>query len=718
MTAKLVTKDSCSESLARLPLEVNVIVLGNDRQNNDLSLVKDLPAGINTEKDTITASKTALSNDYLLHDSENVDIKVDSLIMSVEDNESCETKDNSTQDQSEETRMVLHEQKTPEEHEIHTEKRTPNNTHTQTKRKTKKKRKHRTLNKFLNDLYSKKLDLNIKFSSQEIIDIYNAVKKMINNLAETIGEIDARLSIGEVISVGSAREGTQIIRPCEYDFILTLDVLSKPGTVSITQANSDDANREYMRVKVEDSEIRTLLHDIIDDYYIRGSRSLPSFRKGLRQLLSSAIHQAVLLRSESSVIESTGTLTFKHTKVETHGPAWTTRLIWESYAAKANMDISVDLVPALKLNDILNHVLPSVQNICSSYIASVQNFGSALLMPREGQRFRVTFTEVELLLTSHMSDHHRKCYKLLKYLVNGEPYPVERSETGFLKYLPYLRDSRTGVHSYSMKIAVWDHHYKHGCLEENDLGLCILNIGRHLSISSFKGGIRQPFNKSVVMNPNVFGYPTVSDGNQKSYMNQIRLRQLKSSLEKVGKMPTKEYNYETCRRAFKFTNRITLPFLYLYIAFTVICAVSMVLLNGKSILFTSLGLLFGTFSLIYMFSVPSFFRRHLLTLESRRLTKFRIDTLILFVYFSVCLIGWSFFFLSVAGNNYDDGREINIFLFLSYALGIVFMCVNLPTFSKYFRLHLSFLASCVISILFLQLGSISIYILTKFEIIV
>ena len=45
---------------------------------------------------------------------ENVGIKEDLLIISAEDNASCETKDESAEDQCEETQIILQEHTTPE----------------------------------------------------------------------------------------------------------------------------------------------------------------------------------------------------------------------------------------------------------------------------------------------------------------------------------------------------------------------------------------------------------------------------------------------------------------------------------------------------------------------------------------------------------------------------------------------------------------------------
>ena len=77
-----------------------------------------------------------------------------------------------------------------------------------------------TLNRFYNDLYDKELSLN--FDDAEVKDMYKAVTDFVQKIVETVGRRDPCLKIEEVISVGSAREGTQICTPCEYDFLLIM----------------------------------------------------------------------------------------------------------------------------------------------------------------------------------------------------------------------------------------------------------------------------------------------------------------------------------------------------------------------------------------------------------------------------------------------------------------------------------------------------------------
>ena len=115
--------------------------------------------------------------------------------------------------------------------------------------------------------------------------------------------MDSRLYIQEIIPVGSGKEDTQIIRPCEFDYILFLRALSIPGAVSITPAIPEDKSRAFMHVKLKDDDIRYAFHEFSDDDYLRGSYWLPWYRKGLRELFRSSVSQSVVLMNSKASIK-------------------------------------------------------------------------------------------------------------------------------------------------------------------------------------------------------------------------------------------------------------------------------------------------------------------------------------------------------------------------------------------------------------------------------
>ena len=498
-----------------------------------------------------------------------------------------------------------------------------------------------TFNKFLNELYEKELDLHNKFSDEEIGDICAAVKKQVNVIVKRIYEIDSRLKIQDVLLVGSAREGTQIIRPCEYDFILTLEALSKPGTVSITPEDPEGNSREYMRVKLEDDDVRSVFHEFSENGNIIATRLLPWNRQGLRDLFSTTVRQAIMLCSRSWVVMDTGKLKLKRRKPKKNGPACTISLLWERATTEkyTTMEISVDLCSALKVdfenyysllpsfdtstssslhgpsfdshdlnhaksmesvlplsnkavsndsdhshstgpllsssnclvsND-LNHsqstesVLTLSGNAISNDLVHNINIKSVLLMPRDGMRFKVAFTESELLLTSDLSEHHRKCNRLLKYIVNGEPFPLERSGIRRL-----VKDTHTCFQSYNIKRAVWEHHHIQHCNQDINLGICVTEILSKLKAE--EAGLMHPFNKNRIIetsSENRDKLPLPADLG----LGRHRLCNLTDKAWRLRNTPIDAYDYQQAKSdalSPVYCNGIWYPTLYLIFGFITI----------------------------------------------------------------------------------------------------------------------------------------------------
>ena len=228
------------------------------------------------------------------------------------------------------------------------------------------------------------------------------------------------------------------------------------------------------------------------------------------------------------------------------------------------MEISVDLCAALKVDfekysillrqihlhplpyigpsSNLNHakstdsVLPLSDSVVSNYVDCVEDIKSVLLMPRDGMRFKVAFTESELLLTSNLSDHHRKCYRLLKYIVNGEPFPLKGS-----KIRRFFKDTHTGLHSYIIKRVVWEHHYFEKCDQEINLGICITKMLPKLKAAS-TNVLKHPFNRNQIIE-------TSSEWREKLpplpdfKMDAFRLDRLSSATMKIKNTPINAYDY-------------------------------------------------------------------------------------------------------------------------------------------------------------------------------
>ena len=431
---------------------------------------------------------------------------------------------------------------------------------------------HETKNRFLNDLYETELDLSNKFSKPEIEDIHEAVKEQLNALANAIGEKDERLKIREVIPVGSASEGTQIIRPCEFDCILIIGVLSQPGVVEVKVENANVTSREYVLVKVKDDNVRSMLCDVCCSaydfvrcsygigqslgrryglnrraWYRQGLRGLSCNRRGLSDLFYNAVYEDTKLCSQSAIQMETGDLRIKSSKPEETSPAFNIKLLWNRAIIEnqPTMEISVDLVPALKLSlEMYESLLVDTAGFEADQFEHVRDVGSVLLIPRNHWSFHVNFTDAELLRTRGLSEHRRKCYKILKFIVNGEPFPLDGKRKKLLKY---FQDTHTMFHSYTLKCVVREHHYLQQCNENDDLSICISKMLTRIRCILAEGLMHPFYRNRYIQAPRWYRNPI--DGI--FHINQCKERpgSMQSILNKMDTTPIEEYSYDTFRRS-------------------------------------------------------------------------------------------------------------------------------------------------------------------------
>ena len=335
------------------------------------------------------------------------------------------------------------------------------------------------LDRFYDDLYNKELSL--KFSDEEVSDLYNAVVEFVNILVRAVGDKNPCLQISEAVSVGSAKEGTQLCSPCEYDFILILKELSQPGAISVT--NGCPYGASYAHVKLECSQLEHNFKDIIKDGYIKSTQDYKNYiyrENGLRQKIRASLESATRENVSLEVSNASGKLRFKTTNIEPHGPAFMAMLSWQSNNNGEDMDITVDMCPAIRVSEQLERFVSPEKVTAQVYYEFAQMTGSVLLIPcrrgvtcYDGLCFKMAFTETELLLMENISEHHKKCYKILKYLINGRSSPsVANKNILSGVYYPFF-NYPTEIHSYALKVLIWNHSFQCKSGDHTHLTSCI-----------------------------------------------------------------------------------------------------------------------------------------------------------------------------------------------------------------------------------------------------
>ena len=370
------------------------------------------------------------------------------------------------------------------------------------------KQKKDTLNRFYNDFYIKELC----FRHQEGHEIKAAVSEMVERIVNQIGYFDQRVQVNEILLVGSAAEETKIILPNEFDFQLVLQRFSQPGSIRLVKDCSNDDR--HVHVVVEDNDLLTQHRDLLKDKHLicghQGSLFTNSIY-GLRDICLNAVKKAVrlvyfnennnLIYNNKPIENALGTLTLYHYSCDENGPAFNLKCKWRRKCDHEDMDISIDLCFVMCICKPLSEMIRSEDLECQTYYKFAQKCGSVMVMPCKksdschgGECFRIIFTEAELLLCKKLSDHHKKCYKILKYLLNGipnmsKPYGIvskwldivlnEMSRkvsiraNKIISCLSMNGENPTPFHSYALKLIVINHHYKMQCEERHCVVNCI-----------------------------------------------------------------------------------------------------------------------------------------------------------------------------------------------------------------------------------------------------
>lgn len=106
------------------------------------------------------------------------------------------------------------------------------------------------LSKLIDDIVS---IVHIKVQDDAINrEIEMKVRAVVNEVLFYTKKKDLRFKSSEIISVGSYKEKTKIIAPDEFDFLVVIDELSKPGAISVVK---DDAPPGFTYIEVNDKKM-------------------------------------------------------------------------------------------------------------------------------------------------------------------------------------------------------------------------------------------------------------------------------------------------------------------------------------------------------------------------------------------------------------------------------------------------------------------------------
>ena len=436
------------------------------------------------------------------------------------------------------------------------------------------KEKKETLNRFYDEFYFKELC----FRHQEGHEIKEAVSEMVERIAYQIGYFDERVKIKETILVGSAAEGTRIILPNEFDFLLVLERFSQPDTMRLVHDCPND--ERHVHIIVEDNDLLAQHRDLLNEkrlvYGHEGSMFIKPIH-GLRDVCLNAVKKTVrlvyfnenlnIINNNKPIEKTLGTLTLYYYSCDQNGPALNLKCRWRRICDNTDIDISIDLCFVMRFHKPLHEMIRPEDLECKTYYEFAKKCESVLVMPRKerdscygGDCFRIIFTEAELLLCQELSDHHKKCYKILKYLINGIPNmakphgivsncldivlngisrKVSIRANKIVSCLSSYCENSTAFHSYALKLIVYHHHYTVQCKEKNCVASCIDQI-LHDILDILNPGI---LSWSIGKLPKLYTENEVEISPRDQFLDE-RVMILKKQLERVS---NEIYNYGTIK---------------------------------------------------------------------------------------------------------------------------------------------------------------------------
>ncbi|XP_060569179.1 uncharacterized protein LOC132727625 [Ruditapes philippinarum] len=307
--------------------------------------------------------------------------------------------------------------------------------------------------------------INFRLTKKEMCDIICSVDFVVETLVATISSKVGWLQFSRVVRVGSMAEETSVGHPNEFDYLAILKI--EANGVQVERAC--EKNRGYAHVKIIDPGLKTIWAKWMDGEYLKSNftRGHSDWLSGYFDTLGNAFREEVCnfmqndklaCKTDIGEIETDSFFNFH---VKKHGPAFTPKFRWKSNRSGEIITIGVDITPAIEV-ELTPDIISEKDTYDPLFFRKVKENGKVMLIScREKascdakQCMCLVFTETEVELVRSMGQHHKDCYKLLKYIFNGG--------NGFT-FLP----------SYALKTLVLKHSCH--CEEEENLAVCFKTL--------------------------------------------------------------------------------------------------------------------------------------------------------------------------------------------------------------------------------------------------
>ena len=328
-----------------------------------------------------------------------------------------------------------------------------------------------TLTKFLEHVEKTNCDLH--FDPVTVNHIYRATNLIVQHVVDEIGRIKSHLTVKEVLSIGSFPEGTKIGSPNEFDFMVCFDFLSRRETVRIE--GTEGCQPGYMVAFLSSN----------DDSMLDMTRPLYAdicciHHKGLRAEYESTLYEVTKSLSMKKIVTPHGILVIKGArfltlklewckfKVEYNGSEIYSGLCGQDMPFETSyfLDIDVDIMPAISVEDF--SLLSDLHGFPKHITGIMESLKFYLVSKVSGQSpnapyLHISHAPTDVFLVNHLHPIHKRCYKVLKYL---------------LTHGTHINQPQGAINlsSYMFKTAVLYHEFDKLCTGTPDIVKCCREI--------------------------------------------------------------------------------------------------------------------------------------------------------------------------------------------------------------------------------------------------
>jgi hypothetical protein len=331
--------------------------------------------------------------------------------------------------------------------------------------KTSEHEKNFKLTEYFHNLL--KRQINFRLSTEELCDIISSVDFVVETLVATMSSKVGWLQFSRVVKVGSMAEETSVGCPNEFDYLAVLK--TEAGSVQVERICAK--RRGYAHVKIADQNLKMIWGKWMNGQYLTSdfTRGQSDYLSGYFDTIGNAfrneichamidVHGNLVYRTEFGKIEPDYSILFD---VKKHGPAFTPEFIWKSKHNDEEITIGVDITLAIEV-ELTPDIISENDTYDPLFFRKVKENGKVMLISCRDNASCVeklcmclVFTETEVELVRSIGQHHKDCYKLLKYIFNGG--------RGY-----------TFLSSYVLKTLVLKHNCH--CEEEENLAVCFKTL--------------------------------------------------------------------------------------------------------------------------------------------------------------------------------------------------------------------------------------------------